>query len=1180
MSQPNAVSPTRLAFGACAMAAAAAIGLLALWLSLGPVAFFGAAFVEMPAVAAAAIVLASAAWFALQFGGERTRLIGSCLSAVVGLIGAAALAQRIVGADLGIEQLVLRDGALASGDHPAQLGVALSVALLLASATLVLCRSSSEWAENARQSARLGGVAIPLLALALYASDPAAMQVIWGFEGLTPGAAFALTLLFLGVGLVRSAVSLRWQVAYIGVAVIAPLAAATVHFASSEREIALQHAAARLSSVARLGVERQDASIALAQDTLAFLARSPVVQQTGPECDALLSSFLSLNPWMRSLFVVDRAGKVRCADRPEVMSVNLADRQYLRTAFATQRFSVSGFVLSRLNDEPRIAAALPTPEGDLAIGTALDLTVVGEPLARLATEGDPRTTMTLVDQAGLIIARHPAHDSAAGADLAKATFVARALSAPDAPFEASELDGSPMLFSARRLAFGGGTLIVGLPKQAVTAAVDQRLNHRLLLIGLILLGSVAVAVAGVEMLILRPLRRLTAYAGRLEAGELDARPEVSARGEVGALGGALAATACAIQERERRLANTEALFRGLFDHSPDSKAVVRIEPDGAFRIETWNAAAVLASGLSPAEVLGRTPLELFPGPRGEAIERDLRRTLTLGTVFTAEREPTINGLPTVYEMVQVPLRNAHGEIERIFLSARDISERKRVERLKNEFVSTVSHELRTPLTSIAGSLGLLAGGAAGPLGDKARHLIGIAHSNSLRLVRLINDILDIEKIESGRMSFDLRPLVVADLVEQAIGGMKAYADEFEVELDAPSVDPSLTVLGDADRLTQVITNLLSNAIKFSPRGGVATVSTRTEGDILAIGVKDRGPGIPESFRSRIFTKFAQADGSDSRRKGGTGLGLAIVREIVDRHAGAVSYRSDPGEGTEFEVRLPLHSVRERAPTTFFSGAARRPRVLVCEDDPFVATILAEQMSDAGFEGVPVGSVREALRVAASEPVDAVLVDLNLPDGDGISMIRELRSLEKTRLVPIVVVSAEAERGKADARAAMLDVVAWLEKPIDGGRLAGLLRQRLGTRPGRTRVLHVEDDADLCNVISAAVSPIADVVSVGSLQAAREKIGEGPFDLAIVDVTLEDGSGLDLLIMLEKHGPTGIPVVIFSAHDIDRDVAAKVQAALTKSRTSLSALVDTVRRLVEPRDQAPAEPVRTARSRGA
>jgi DNA-binding response OmpR family regulator/anti-sigma regulatory factor (Ser/Thr protein kinase) len=378
----------------------------------------------------------------------------------------------------------------------------------------------------------------------------------------------------------------------------------------------------------------------------------------------------------------------------------------------------------------------------------------------------------------------------------------------------------------------------------------------------------------------------------------------------------------------------------------------------------------------------------------------------------------------------------------------------------------------------------------------------------------------------------------------------------------------------------VITNLLSNAIKFSPRGGVATVSTRTEGDILAIGVKDRGPGIPESFRSRIFTKFAQADGSDSRRKGGTGLGLAIVREIVDRHAGAVSYRSDPGEGTEFEVRLPLHSVRERAPTTFFSGAVRRPRVLVCEDDPFVATILAEQMSDAGFEGVPVGSVREALRVAASEPVDAVLVDLNLPDGDGISMIRELRSLEKTRLVPIVVVSAEAERGKADARAAMLDVVAWLEKPIDGGRLAGLLRQRLGARPGRPRVLHVEDDADLCNVISAAVSPIADVVSVGSLQAAREKIGEGPFDLAIVDVTLEDGSGLDLLIMLEKHGPTGIPVVIFSAHDIDRDVAAKVQAALTKSRTSLSALVDTVRRLVEPRDQAPAEPVRTARSRGA
>ena len=155
--------------------------------------------------------------------------------------------------------------------------------------------------------------------------------------------------------------------------------------------------------------------------------------------------------------------------------------------------------------------------------------------------------------------------------------------------------------------------------------------------------------------------------------------------------------------------------------------MIRVEPDGGFKVETWNAAAEGATGLPASAVLGRSPSAVFPGARGEAIERDLRRTLTLGRVQTIEREPKINGLPTVFEMVQVPLRGPDGAIERIFLSARDISERKRVERLKNEFVSTVSHELRTPLTSIAGSLGLLVGGAAGamprpaqaPLDDRA-----------------------------------------------------------------------------------------------------------------------------------------------------------------------------------------------------------------------------------------------------------------------------------------------------------------------------------------------------------------------------------------------------------------------------------------------------------------------------
>ncbi|MFJ5489164.1 ATP-binding protein [Hansschlegelia beijingensis] len=274
----------------------------------------------------------------------------------------------------------------------------------------------------------------------------------------------------------------------------------------------------------------------------------------------------------------------------------------------------------------------------------------------------------------------------------------------------------------------------------------------------------------------------------------------------------------------------------------------------------------------------------------EAIERDLRRAIALGRVSIVEREVTSSGAPGVFEMVQAPQFAADGTVQRIFVSARDISERKRVERLKNEFVSTVSHELRTPLTSIAGSLGLLAGGAAGTLGDKARHLVAIAHSNSLRLVRLINDILDIEKIEAGRMTFEVRTVLVRELIEQAVGGLSGYAEDLGVRVEVAEGARGLMVRGDPDRLTQVVTNLVGNAIKFSPRGETVTVASAAEGDIVMIAVRDRGPGIPEAFQPRLFSKFAQADGSDTRRLGGTGLGLAIAREIVERHAGAISFR--------------------------------------------------------------------------------------------------------------------------------------------------------------------------------------------------------------------------------------------------------------------------------------------------
>jgi signal transduction histidine kinase len=234
----------------------------------------------------------------------------------------------------------------------------------------------------------------------------------------------------------------------------------------------------------------------------------------------------------------------------------------------------------------------------------------------------------------------------------------------------------------------------------------------------------------------------------------------------------------------------------------------------------------------------------------------------------------------------------------------DVTERKRNEHLKSEFVATVSHELRTPLTSIAGSLRLLDGGRIGPIPDPVKRLIRVALDNTNRLTRLINDILDIERLEAGKVSFHLRRTDVKLLVEQAIEANAAFADTFNAKVRLEEDAAEAAVNADPDRLMQVLINLLSNAVKFSPLGEEVAVTIRRGDGRVRIGVRDRGSGVPEEFRRRIFEKFAQADGTDARRRGGSGLGLSIAQQIVTRLGGTISYEAAPGGGTIFTIDLP------------------------------------------------------------------------------------------------------------------------------------------------------------------------------------------------------------------------------------------------------------------------------------
>lgn len=562
-----------------------------------------------------------------------------------------------------------------------------------------------------------------------------------------------------------------------------------------------------------------------------------------------------------------------------------------------------------------------------------------------------------------------------------------------------------------------------------------------------------------------------------------------------------------------------------------------------------NPAAGEVLGVPSALLLGK---QLDPRIQASVFSNagNSRGAVTLETTFFRH-----DGSPFPAEYLLGKKLDEHEEITGFVLTFRDVTQRHAVEKLKSEFVSVVSHELRTPLTSIRGALGLLEGGMLGALTDRGRRMLEIAISNADRLVRLINDILDIERMESSVATLNPTDCDAADLISQAIDVMRPMAEKAEVLL----VDESEAVMirADSDRILQTLTNLLSNAIKFSPPHSTVRVSvTAGPDDRTVIHVRDEGRGIPTENLEAVFERFHQVDASDSREKGGSGLGLAICRSIIRQHGGEMGVTSIVGQGSDFHFSIPRLSSSEpeasRTPVSSPAPEATRRRLLVCDDDESTLQIIREMLSPHGFEVVTVTSAIELLERVETFRPHAILLDVFMPFMDGWQTMAALRANPATAEIPILFVTV-AGRGELTAHRDVPE--GWLQKPVEEASLIEALQGVLGMEDRRPRVVLVEDDLDLAGVVMESFERQGiQTFHAANGRKALELFDQMVPDLVILDVVLPELDGYAVVAHLrEKKEFRHVPVVVYSADELTALDRSRLKLGptefLTKSRIS-------------------------------
>jgi len=495
----------------------------------------------------------------------------------------------------------------------------------------------------------------------------------------------------------------------------------------------------------------------------------------------------------------------------------------------------------------------------------------------------------------------------------------------------------------------------------------------------------------------------------------------------------------------------------------------------------------------------------------------------------------------------------------------------RMSKMKSDFLAKMSHELRTPLNSIIGFSDLVLSGSFGQVSDKQRDALGRVVRNAKNLLQLINDILDLSKIEADRLTLKLAPINLKMLVDSAIGNLEFKAVEKKISLQA-HVDPTMpTLTSDEVRLLQILNNLLSNAVKFTHEGSVTLRAKFVSGGRVTIAVQDTGIGMDAKDLANLFTEFYQADTSRTRKYEGTGLGLAITKRLVEAMGGTISVESRLGEGSTFTIILPVVAASAAAETIVLPPspaparvAALAPilrgkrKILVIDDDPEIHTLIAENLKDADFQLLRALDGEEGVRLARDSRPDLIMLDIRMPNKDGWEVLHDLKANTITAGIPVVIMSSVDNKSLGFS----LGAADYLVKPVHRDGLLQTLA-RLSIVPGSGYILVVDDDHESAVVVKEALElkDFAVAVAYNGKQALQAIKQQAP-RLIVLDLIMPVMDGFELLTHLRNEPSTkDIPVVILTAKDLtQRERAAldgKIDALFQKGQVSLEKLISDV-----------------------